>query len=362
MKKLIALFTDREKRMPAVLIMSFCVIAAGAVFIGNEMVQNRAYYIREYENRQQEETKILGAALEGRDREEMTGFVREKFPVSGSRWAFLYNEEQVIFAKNDTTTQNLGSLSDTESFLAYLDEQDGILTVSGKILSDEGECLYAGIITDREYALDAAKITKHEIYVILSVTILVVIFAGGLILITGLLNARDHDLTRMNGELTKRNEQFAEYEEGVQKEEAVKNARIHEETHDRNGAGCYDMDVVRMLLKKSSDAALFPITFMYARVVMEERYYGRDEIFGMLNFIKDRLKRTQIMAEVGKGRFVAILYKTDFSEAEEQKEKILAQWEADSQSRNLKMDLKLYSVKEGENPLEAFEESGFREN
>lgn len=362
MRKLISLFTNREKRMPAVLIMCFLVAGAGAVFIGNELVQNQAYYIREYENRQQEETELLGAALEGRSREEMTGFIREKFPVSGSRWAFLYNEENVIFAQNDTTTKNLNSLSETESFLSYLESQEGILTISAPVLSDEGESLWVGMITDRDYALSAAKITKHEIYMILSVSLLVLIFAGGLIFVTGLLNARDFSLAQVNGELTKRNEQFTEYEEEVRQEEAVMNAQMQQESHERNALGCYDMDVVRMLLQKSSDTALFPITFLFARVVMEERYYGRDEIFSMMNFIKVRLKSTQIMAEMSKGRFVAILYKTGLQEAEKQKKGILDEWEASSQSRNLKMELKLYPVLKGENPLEVFEKSGFEDN
>lgn len=362
MKKMISLFADKEKRMPAVLILCFLVIAAGAVFIGNELVQNEVYYVREYENRQQEETELLGAALEGRSREEMIGFIRQKFPVSGSRWVFLYDEENVVFAQNDTTTRNLNSLSETESFLAYLEDQEEILTISGAFFSDEGESFWVGIITDRDHALSAAKVTKHEIYIILSVSLLVLILAGGLIFVTGLLNARDRSLAKVNVELTKRNEQFTEYEEEVRQEEAVMNAQIQQESHVRNVLGCYDMDVVRVLLQKSSDTALFPITFLFARVVMEERYYGRDEIFSMMNFIKERLKSTQIMAEVGKGRFVAILYKTGLQEAERQKKEILDEWESSSKSRNLKMELKLYPVLEGEDPLKVFEKSGFDDN
>lgn len=362
MGKLTSLFTNREKRMPAVLIICFLVIAFGAVFIGNELIQNRAYYIREYTKRQQEETDILKEAMEGKSPEEMVSFIRMAFPASGARWMFLYGKEGVVFAQNDTTTGSLGKMKETDAFLSYLEGQKGILTVSGSISSDGGESFYTGIITDEDHALGAAKITKHEIYIILSVSVMVLIFAGGLIFVTGLLNSRDKNLVKVHGELTKRNEKFTEYEEELHREEAVENERLLKEESGRNEKGYYDRDVLRLLLKKSDDEALFPVTFLFARVVMEERYYGRDEIFGAMGFIKDRLKNTQIMAETGKGKFVAVLYKTGLSEANEQRKEMLAAWRESDKSRDLKLELKLCPVIEKESPLEAFEKSGFEEN
>ena len=213
MGKLASLFTNREKRMPAILYMCLILTIIGAVFTGRELIQNRRAYIGEFERSQREETTILKAALEGQTEGEMTDFIRRAFPASGAQWAFLYHDKEVVFAKNDTTTQNLGALKEAGAFLAYLEGQEGILTVSDAFLSDEGKNYYIGIISDRDHALSLAGVTSHEIYIILCLSAVTLIFAGGLIFVTGLLNARDESLFKVRGELVERNEKFAEYEE-----------------------------------------------------------------------------------------------------------------------------------------------------
>lgn len=362
MGKLASLFTNREKRMPAVLYMCLILTIIGAVFTGRELIQNRRAYIGEFERSQREETEILKAALEGRTEGEMTDFMKRAFPASGARWAFLYHDKEVVFAQNDTTTQNLGALKETGAFLAYLEGQEGILTVSDAFLSDAGESCYVGIISDRDHALSLAGVTGHEIYIILCLSAVTLIFAGGLIFVTGLLNAKDESLLKVRGELVERNEKFAEYEEERLQDNEDANERRLQDEGGQGRKEYYDKDVFRMLLNKSSDPALFPITFMLARVVMEDHYYGRDEIFGAMDFIRERLKNTQILAELGKGRFAAILYKTELSEAEEQKAEIISAWNESDKSRELKLELKLYPVMEGEEPAEAFKKSGFFEN
>lgn len=361
MGKLASLFTNREKRMPAILYMCLILTIIGAVFTGRELIQNRAAYIREFERSQREETGILKAALEGRTEEEMIDFIRRTFPASGARWAFLYNDKEAVFVQNDTTTRNLGTLKETGNFLTYLKAQEGILTVSGAFLSDKGENYYIGIVSDRDHALSLAGVTGHETYIILCLSVMTLIFVGGLIFVTGLLNAKDESLVKVRGELVERNEKFAEYEEELLQEEDA-DERLLQDEGGQMRKDYYDKDVFQMLLNKSSDPALFPITFMLARVVMEDRYYGRDEIFGAMDFIKERLKNTQILAELGKGRFVAILYKTGLSEAEEQKAEILLSWNKSDKSRELQLELKLYPVMEKEEPSEAFRKSGFFEN
>ena len=109
MGKLASLFTNREKRMPAILYMCLILTIIGAVLTGRELIQNRRAYIGEFERSQREETTILKAALEGQTEGEMTDFIRRAFPASGAQWAFLYHDKEVVFAKNDTTTQNLGA-------------------------------------------------------------------------------------------------------------------------------------------------------------------------------------------------------------------------------------------------------------
>ena len=362
MGKLASLFTNREKRMTAILYMCLILTIIGAVLTGRELIQNRRAYIGEFERSQREETTILKAALEGQTEGEMTDFIRRAFPASGAQWAFLYHDKEVVFAKNDTTTQNLGALKETGAFLAYLEGQEGILTVSDAFLSDDGKNYYIGIISDRDHALSLAWVTSHEIYIILCLSAVTLIFAGGLIFVTGLLNARDESLFKVRGELVERNEKFAEYEEELLQDEEDAKERLLRDEGGQGRKEYYDKDVFRMLLNKSSDPALFPITFMLARVVMEDRYYGRDEIFGAMDFIKERLKNTQILAELGKGRFAAILYKTELSEAKEQKEEIISAWNESDKSRELKLELKLYPVMEGEEPSEAFKKSGFLKN
>ena len=110
--------------------------------------------------------------------------------------------------------------------------------------------------------------------------------------------------------------------------------------------------IVDTLLSKSSDTELFPITFMFIRVRMGDRYFSRDAIFRIMDFIKGSMGKNHVTAELSKGYFVVIMYKTDLAAAEKTREEMLSKWEAFSKGAELETVLR--EVVSTENPRNTF--------
>ena len=85
---------------------------------------------------------------------------------------------------------------------------------------------------------------------------------------------------------------------------------------------------------------------------MGDRYFSRDAIFRIMDFIKGSMGKNHITAEISKGYFVVIMYKTDADTAEKKKAEILEKWGEFSKGSELEAVLR--SVAPGEKPRQVF--------
>lgn len=234
-------FQQPSKRLTCILIIStICV----TVFLGlyvliiKSISQN---YITTGSNTQQQYSNQLADALSsmcelGISEIDLQNYMAQSVPASGSSWAFLIKNNNVIFAKNLSTTEALQELKERSAFLKHLKEQNAIVTIDNFYV--ENDSYTAGIITDETQYLD--QIHTHEVYLSILFATLTLISIGAITALTGAWTGSDRKLAAIRAELLKRNKEFELLE---QAQSASVSADYSENIpiiiHHRNGSNLY---------------------------------------------------------------------------------------------------------------------------
>ena len=334
-------------RLVAALVLVILTIALETVYFVYHISDNRDNVLQAYEDEQSQTVGILAGGLKGMAEDEMVDFIRQTVPVSGSAWGFLISDSGVSYMKDEDTTKSLEYISSVSAFDEYMDSLGGIVSEAAV----PGTGYICGIFTDTDYVLDKYGTNTMEFYIIIAVVATVLVFGCILIEFAGRIGHEGRKVIALKADLAERNEKFGEYEKLTdQYEEELRNREM--EGGEMKREGYYDMDIVDTLLRKSSDPELFPITFMFIRVRMGDRYFSRDAIFRIMDFIKSSMGKNHITAEISKGYFVVIMYKTDMDMAKKAKADMLEKWEEFSKGAELEAVLKENG--KGEDPRQVF--------
>lgn len=138
--------------------------------------------------------------------EDAAGYLAENVEASGSRWAFLYKDDTVLFAKNNTATETLNELRNSDKFMTELRSQDAVITTA---VFDTANGLYTvGIINDRDNILISGSIRTYRVYIILLFAVIILIGVGSVIALAGAWMRSERKLAANREELQLRNEEF----------------------------------------------------------------------------------------------------------------------------------------------------------
>lgn len=317
------------------------------IYYGYHIMDNRDNVVNSFKNEQDSTAQIIADGLAGKSEDAMIHFIRHSVPVSGTTWGFILKDGRVLYMKDDDTTKNLENISSKAEFELYMEDLGGIVSEA----SVSGTEYVCGVFTDKDYVLEEYGTSNMEFYIVTAVIATILVFGCILIEFAGRIGHEGRKVIALQSDLTERNEKFDEYERLTdQYEEELRNRDFDKTEIKREGY--YDLEIVDTLLSKSSDTELFPITFMFIRVRMGDRYFSRDAIFRIMDFIKGSMGKNHVTAELSKGYFVVIMYKTDLAAAEKTREEMLSKWEAFSKGAELETVLR--EVVSTENPRNTF--------
>lgn len=125
---------------------------------------------------------------------------------------------------------------------------------------------------------------------------------------------------------------------------------------EQDSANLYDADLIQLFLKKSDDPALLPMQLLFANIVMESRYYARQEIFETLGELKQFLGRTHVVGEMKKGCFIVLMYRTSPEEAQSVVDQYGSWIQENGDGARTKMELSVYEVTEERSALQVCED------
>lgn len=356
MARLTEVFKTPHTRMKAVMITLVIIVLASVLFVVYENKNNRTQYLNMYAEKQKEYVRQLGNELDylvplGLTDAQLMEYFGKNAEVSGNSWMFLCREEQVVFAKDQTTTDGLREAKEKKIFLEQIKSQNVILTSLEKEIN--GTSYLIGAVTDENHALTRGNVIQHEIYVYLVIGVLVMLAAMAIIGVTAKLNQAEKELEDTSQTLQRQNIKLEKSEDRmIAKQDSGEN--VHTEQTD--GQGFYDAGLIQMFLKKSEDAALMPMQILFTNIVMESRYYSRQEIFDVLEGLKKFLKRTHITGEIMKGRFVVLMYKTDHEEAVSIMNRFQEYFESNRKDNTIQFDMYVLEVKEGRTAVDVYAE------
>lgn len=316
-----------------------------SMYYGYHIMDNRTNVMVQYESEQRQRTELLAKALSGMDEEQMAEFIVKSIDTSASSWAFITRNDRLVFVRDAlVTAEQAGDVLPDE----YTGGGDAVVTTA--YIGDGYTC---GILTQKSYIWQSEALNDFEFYIIIAVIADFMVFGGMLVQFAGNTRTAYDELSELKAELAGRNEKFHEYEKLTARyEDELSQLRSGQE---KWRGDYYDMDVVDALLSKSGDALLYPITYMFIRVDMEDRYYTRDEIFTIMDFVRSRTGKNHVTAEISKAHFAVIMYRTDAQGAEAVKRSLLEDWENAWEAHgDTGLHIRNYTLSQDDSPRKVF--------
>lgn len=199
------------KRIVKTIFLTVVVVLLFAVVLTGILIGIRDSYLEHNTSTQQKYCIQLSDTLyymynSGVSDEEAVKYIAENIEASGSSWAFFFKNDTVLFAKNMSTTDNLGELSNSGKFLSELKSQDAVITSE---TFQYGDNLYlVGIITDEAQFLSSGGIKIYSIYILLLFAAIALIGIGSVVALAGAWVRSDKMLADNKKTLQKRNVKF----------------------------------------------------------------------------------------------------------------------------------------------------------
>lgn len=349
LKQLKKLYKDPQIRMPFVITILVLVAAAAGFLIIFESRSNREYYLAVYENNQKLYTEQLAEQvellmMEGKNDSEVILYLEENAEVSANSWSFICKDKEILFAKDQKTTANLRTAKKKDVFMGQMASQDLILTTSARVLN--GNVYMIGTVTDRTYALELGNVPEHEIYLYMIYAAFIMAAVMAIIGIVAKLNYIEKNFLDTSRTLRRQNrklEQAEVFADAVEK---------HMDVPARDGENLYDSELIRLFLQKSDDEGLRPLQIAFVDLIMENRYYSRQEMLDVLEGIKKFIGTTHVLGERKKGSLVILMYRTSRESAED----IVRQYqEYVKNQKSVPVRIRLVEVKEGQKAIDAYE-------
>lgn len=303
--------------------------------------QERRHYVEQLAD------QIHQMAHDGAPGEALVEYLKTDIQVSGSRWVFLSIGNTVVFAKNQSTTESLGALSYWYRFHDHILEQPDALMEYTSF--DHGYKTYrVGLVSSRYAAISEGNVPRHNLFLILATgstfMLLVSLFLGTAVTLNR-IRKKHHTLQQ---ELVEKNKQI----QALLAKAILLQEEACEPEEEEYQSVVYDAELIRSFLRKSDDPGLRPICLLGICFIMGRKYYSKDEIFSYIDPVKDLLSPRHLLAEAARGKFVAILYRTDFQEAEELRLRIKAVWDHKPAVEGLQVGMGIIKIDEAKETAE----------
>lgn len=203
--------TKNAKRISAVINVTVIVVAAAVIVLAGILKGITDSYIEQSTKAQQQYCLQIADSLSfmyenGYSDEEVARYLAENVEASGSRWAFLYKGDTVLFAKNNTTTEALNELRDSAAFMSELRSQDAEITTEE--FEADGVLYTVGVINDRDNILISGSIKTYRVYIILLFSVIILMGVSTVIALAGAWIKSERKLEANRQELKLRNEEF----------------------------------------------------------------------------------------------------------------------------------------------------------
>nr|MCR5796415.1 hypothetical protein [Eubacterium sp.] len=276
MKYLFGSFTNYHTRMRVVLLTILLFVSAFAGYFLFENDRLKEQYMEIYMSRQQVYTEGLADQLElvienkGNMNSTLASYFAEHAEVSGNTYMFLCKDENIIFVKDELSTQKLLKTKTRSDLMESLRAMDPVITETTRNIGENK--YFIGTVTDRDIVYYNGHITQHITYLYLMLCIIGLIATAAVIAFTAALNKADKkyestykDLQKKNLTIQEREDEMLGIEEHNDIIENEREAKQHINLIKSNNE-YYDAGMIEIFLRKSDDEKLYPMQILFAEV------------------------------------------------------------------------------------------------
>ena len=321
--------TSSKLIIKTTILVMLSLLIVGGYFIEAELKSNQSHYLETVDIQQgyfvDQLARHLQCMLEtdpNTNTDALAEYLSKKVEASGSRWVFLAVGSKVVFAKNISTTKSLGENEYWYKFIKYSEAQEDML-VKYTSFEHDYKTYIIGMASSKSAVLTEGFIPKHNLYMIMTIGSLTLSLVSLTLIAMTIANGIRKKLTIAEDELIAKNNQI----EQLLVEITHKQEDIPGNDQEALRKQIYDEDLLRGFLQKSDDPSLLPLCMMDICLIMGNKYYTKNQIFSYIEPVRVLLSPRHILAEVSRGEFIAILYRTDFEEASLLREKIRTAWD-----------------------------------
>jgi len=326
-----------------VLFMAFVVL-----FVFDELGSNNDRISSLYYSQSQDIVNYIGKNIElvqseDDSDENLQKQLSELLEASGDRFLVMEDDAHIIFAKSQLETDRLYDLTDPGKYWSSINISSYDINT---YKWEHNNVRYSlSLLTDHSYLLETTALSQHIYYVMIAVVLLCLVLLILLITYVGILNRTETRLSRTEMDLTDNNRRFEKFidDNSSGTESQIKSESEFEKRYNRFSK-INDVAVLRNLLSKSDDEDLKPIRILIITFALKERYYTADEIFRFVELILSRNKNREFIAELRKGCFAIILYKSSEAEAKAKAERVLTVLEKNNDGQYDGFDINLYEL------------------
>lgn len=340
-------------RMFLTIIGLLLIISCTGIFIGYEMIQNQAYYLRSCEKEIALEVDYLSQILEdkllAKEEQEVIVWLENNGVGTGSRWQFLEKNGSICYLKNSSYTKEIlqNEKGVNEILEAFKKQNRKVISVS---FQQDNEYYTYGLIVDEEALLTQGSVNKHMTYVILAFSVIIIFMFCSVVLCMQVINKQLDVNQRVNKSLVETQLKV----ETLQRGQLEETEKKRDEAIWQEGFSQYDNDFLEALLENSNQQALMPMHILEIKLVLSSRYYSKQETQDFMENLRGHLEKSHVLLEVAKGEFVILLYQTDEEKAQLVKEKIEMFWQPLLEKEQVGVHMDLAKVDLAENAKVAY--------
>lgn len=327
----------------------FLAAEAGYVLYGFGKIEQDyvdTYLVQQKQYLAQVNTHLKYLLAQGAGEQELTAYMAESVPASGSYYGWLCKEEQVIFAKNQIVTEHLGESQSLPVFWEVISGENSY-TVTREFSSGNADYM-TGIVVDKGYILRGGQLEKYRMYQGVSLTVLALAaFSLLIVYVQSFLKEKGRNAV-ISLELQEKNTALDEmYEDIIRLKQKLRREK-HQEDHKQ----VYDLQMARKLLEKSDRRDLDPAYYALIQIKMDEgQYYGKQKMLAIAAQVP--LDERHVKMEIQKGTFLLFFYRTEKKEME----RLLAEAQQSWQKEQICVEVctgSLQQQKEGRDWLDEF--------
>lgn len=326
----------------------FLAAEAGFVLYGFKNIEQDyvdTYLVQQEMYLAQVNTHLEYLLAQGAEEQELTAYMAESVPASGSYYGWLCKEEQVIFAKNQTVTEHLGESRSLPVFREVISGEHNY-TVTREFSSGETDYM-TGIVVDKGYILGAGELEKYQMYQGVSLAVLALAaFSLLIVYVQSFLKEKGRNAV-ISLELQEKNTALDEmYRDLTQLRQKLRKEKRRED-HKQ----IYDLQMAQKLVEKSDRKDLCPAYYALIQIKMDEgQYYGKQQMLTIAARVP--LDERHVKIEIQKGTFLLFFYRT----GREEMECLLAEAQQSWQKERVHVEVRTGSLQRQEEGREWLDE------